>query len=139
MANAKKNMKKILNATAHEITHEQKMELAEIYGVDFILVSTRLAGMDNQIIDYLRSTPFQYKYDDTYQDVASFFKKYDAVILPCGSPALAWRIAQEFYFTTENRTQILFAYSERVSQEVALPNGSVEKISTFAHKGFQIL
>jgi hypothetical protein len=60
-------------------------------------------------------------------------KKYDTVVLPIGSPGLQYMFAQ---ITYKGCFRVLFAHSERESQDASQPDGSVKKISVFTHKFF---
>ena len=55
---------------------------------------------------------------------------FDYAIMPVGSPALMWLLTYEIV------TPVLFAHSERISQDVVQDDGSVKKISTFKHVEF---
>ena len=132
-------MKKVLNATAHVLSAQHIDELRERFGDDCIITALDDSAMPLKCIAEMRSSSFQDGDNNTFMDIVAHLLDYDYAVLPCGSPALAWQIAQHCVFANSNRTKFLFAYSERVSEEMTLPDGSVEKKSTFAHKGFQIL
>lgn len=131
---------KILVCIQHTLTDEQKLELNFIYNKEY--------GMDIRLIFLSESNPSLFammanspnNYDDLESLAGAFVKyalDYQAVILPLGSPALMFMIAQRIgALDPVGQTGFLFSHSERVSIDTPSPDGSVSKSSVFNHHHF---
>ena len=115
----------LLNVSNHVLTEEQIKDLKENWDVDNIVELP--ADLKKE---WSNLTPESYKSvcDEilkfAYRDI-----KTAAFIHAAGFPAAVNYLCKEY-------PGCIYAYSERISEDVPQPDGTVKKVSTFNHKGF---
>lgn len=120
-------MKKIaIWASAHEITEEQRKELLLTFS-DVVNLSS--------IDELLQSEMSRMNKESSVSSIAEALSgiafTYNAMIIqPAGNPRLQYALGVE-------HVPVLYAFSERVSEDITQPDGSVRKVSVFKHIYFQ--
>lgn len=115
---------KMLNVSNHKFTPEQVDDLKRNWEV------TEIIELPNELkTKWGNLTPTDYK--DVCKEVISEAYKLDEVpyMHIAGFPAAVCEIVKEYPLC-------LYAYSERLSQDIPQEDGTVKKISVFNHKGF---
>jgi hypothetical protein len=143
-------MNKILWASMHAPTIEQVKEIKDLFKdiwgsvpkIDkLVRVNPELFGKMSDM--KASDDPFKLS-----QEFLNFCKKegYEWVYQPAGSPVFQGYLGY-FLAPTKPRhgdnpydmIRIFYAFSERVSQDIQEPDGSIKKVSTFKHIKFQQL
>lgn len=128
-------MKKILWCPQHQITEDQRAELGPVIIED-------LQTVDPKLFKSLSNTTLDSNLVDLADQLYKICQKYNVVVLPIGSPAFMFAFASQeaggepMMHPYHRRFQILFAYSERVSEDVPQSDGTVKKIAIFKHIKF---
>ena len=125
----------ILNTLAHPLSVKQTEQLMNMWG-DYAMTNLH-DDHDLAPEEYyqIRQTPILQSDDRTAFVFAKVIVEYDVALLPAGSPALMWMVAQ---LMTNTGTHIGFSYSKRISEE-RIENGKTVKTSTFDHICWQWL
>lgn len=125
----------IINLTQHKSTEDQR-----IAGVVDVLDVTELLTFS--------SLPTYYEMEERALKIAKTVWKYHCTscradmvapedqkctVMVGGAP---WFMSTLEMALTQYDIQYVYAYSERVSEEVTQPDGSVRKVNVFKHKGF---
>lgn len=119
-------MKKILNLSNHVLTQEQ---IAELNGYGYEIVE--LSAEDKQ--RWANLNPDNYE-DVVYRVMEDSDTRYDvdAYHIAGFPPAVVNAVC----LACTLNMPALYAYSERVSEEVHQPDGTVKKVNVFKHLGF---
>ena len=120
-------MRNLLWCSPHTPTSEQLESLNEMGIIIF------LKDIKPGLISRLMNTPSDRNncriLADAISDVA---EQYDAKIIQLGGSPLFLVMASPII----GSGRMVFADSERISEDIPQPDGSVKKISTFRHKGW---
>jgi hypothetical protein len=120
-------MKNLLWCSAHTPTSEQLDSLNEMGNIIF------LKDIAPDIMNQLSNTPPSRSgcriLADTISNVA---EELDAKIVQLGGSPLFLVMASPII----GSGRMIFADSDRISEDIPQPDGSVKKISTFKHKGW---
>ena len=121
----------IIWAAAHEPTEQQLKELKEMGKVYYLkdiekalhytICNIRFNTRINVLVEVLLD--------------ACSLNTNTSLVQPAGSPAFQFALGRAVSLRVKP-PQILYAYSERVSNDVPQPNGSIIKTSVFNHKGW---
>jgi len=119
-------MKKILNMSNHTLTGEQ---IAELSSMGYEVVE--LTAEDKQIWGSLNPDNYE---DVIYRIMEDSDTRYDvdAYHIAGFPPAVVNAVC----LASTLDMPAYYAYSERVSEEVHQPDGTVKKINVFKHLGF---
>ena len=122
-------------AAAHTILPEQRAELEQ---TGEVVLLSELAEMTHRDLCNLTQ-------ESDLRGLAialiAMCNRHNAILVqPAGSPAFQNVLGQVNQFALEHnnaRVPICYANSERVSEDIPQPDGSVKKVSVFRHLGFQ--
>lgn len=119
-------MKRILNMSNHTLTGEQ---VAELSGMGYEIVE--LTAEDKTLWGKLN--PSNYK-EFTYRTMEDSDTRYDvdAYHIAGFPPAVVNAVC----LACTLDMPAFYAYSERVSEEIHQPDGTVKKVNVFKHLGF---
>jgi len=122
---------KVLWCPQHDMNIAQELELTSNLEIN---VDIRfLNEVDNSLYKELCNCPADRKILRLLaKELADHCLDFSKVIMPIGSPAFQY----EFGKTVNSDTKIIFAHSERVSEEIKQADGSIKKISVFEHIKF---
>jgi len=79
--------------------------------------------------------------DDLYSVAKALLHQFDhdtVLLQPAGSPAFQFNLGK--VYARGNATElpiVMYAMSERVSEDIPQPDGSIKKVSIFKHLGWQ--
>lgn len=132
--------KKCIWATSHNITIEQTKELEKL-GYNIVFLSDSDIGLLNKMSTL--------KIDDDLVSIANCLlllaleNKAD-IIQPSGSPKFQFILGgisanmyrDRFHDRSFTPVKVLYSHSDRVSEDIPQPDGTVKKISTFKHVMF---
>ena len=124
----------VLWASAHALSAEQRTELEGQYFKVLTLEEIRLDLFGK--LTKLTTTSAYFVLATTLANIASD-QGYD-VAQPAGN-GLFHTILGVVWTKRDVQQDILFASSERCSEDIAQPDGSVKKVSVFKHLGFNSL
>ena len=129
----------VLNTIQHMLTNIQSDQLTRMdYNWDEIV---SLKDLDSNLFDALGNSPAD---ERTLISLAERLlkviepEKYEAVILPLGSPAFMFTFAK-LVGRRDFTTKFLFAHTERKSVDEPQPDGSVKKVAVFQHVKWLVL
>jgi hypothetical protein len=117
-------MKKAIWASAHKPTDEQLSSLQE----EGFHVSL-LKDVNPELFGALTNL----KADSNRSQLAFRLLRLecDAIVQPAGDPAFHLQLGEK-----EKRVRIIFSFTNRVSEDITQPDGSVKKVSIFKHEGW---
>ena len=121
--------KKFIWASAHQPTKEQ-LNYLNLKG-DIIYLKDIAPNIFNELTNL--------KLDSDLEGLASSLvtiAKKHTLVQPAGSPAFQAVLGMYRASHIYGDFGLWYAYSERVSQDMPQPDGSVKKISIFQHKGW---
>lgn len=124
-------MKNILWTPQHVPTTEQLKELDGPV--------TLLSVINTPLFTKLSNSPSDIKeLEDLSYQLLGMFNNFDAIVLPLGSPAFMAILMKGIGIvqTLGDQYKLLFAHTERVSDDVVQPDGSIKKTSIFKHVKF---
>ena len=128
-------MNKFIWCSAHTPSAEQIEELNSSWGMKGDLVMLKDIYPSTQ--EFLNNCSSNY--EDLLQyakDLHEIARSEDAVLVqPGGSPAFQY-VLGKVRMTSLHMSSVLYAHSERVSQDIPQEDGSVKKVSTFRHVKF---
>ena len=110
----------------------QKLEL-EVLGFKVVL----LADIRPAMQEYLCNLQLEDDREALAQDLVQVAMQIGTVgspatlIQPAGDPAFQYQLGK-----VDTNTQVWYAYSKRISEDIPQSDGSVKKISTFVHAGW---
>lgn len=123
-------VKIIYNCMQHDLTSDQISDLNLLYDNAEILnlKDTHIWGKIKESADNVYGLQEQVK-----EFIMSFPVEKDiiALILPVGSPAFMFLLAWQLQ---TSQVDILFAHSDKMSEDISQPDGSIKKISVFKFK-----
>ena len=128
-------MTKILNTLAHELQPEQIEEIQKEFGQYQITDLRDHGGITKHQYHMIRQTPPVDEDDEIPYVFANLIAEYDVALLPAGSPALMWQLAQEL---ADSDIIVGFAHTERITTEKK-EHGRTVKTTTFQHRCWQWL
>lgn len=119
---------KLLCTINHNLTDKQKSELNNMgYEIQY------LHDVKPEIAEQLRNCPAD---ENALIALSWIFVDicfdFDAVLLPVGSPAFMHLVSQNL----DRSIVALFAHTERISEDIPQPDGSIKKIAKFEHVRF---
>ena len=121
-------MKSFLWCSVHQPTTEQLAELSAQGDVQF------LKELNPQLQSSLNATPPDImELSKLAIELTEYGFKGYTLVQPGGSPAFLYMFGRA---NTETNFPVLFAHSERVSEDVPQEDGSVRKVSVFRHVCF---
>ena len=128
-------MNKFIWCSAHTPSAEQVEELNSSWGMEGDLVM--LKDIYPNIQAFLDNCSDSYEdMLETAKDLHDIAMKDNAVLVqPGGSPAFQY-VLGKVRMTSLRMSTVLYAHSERVSQDLLMEDGSVKKISSFRHVKF---
>ena len=131
---------KILVCLQHTLSDEQKKELTGLFNMTEISL---LSDVNPDLFNRLANSP-----DDAKEmgvlasEFADELADWDGVLLPIGSPAVMFRMAVKIGQYISDPAKVfpyfIFAHTDRVSEDIVQPDGSIKKVSVFKHKHFSI-
>ncbi len=130
---------KVLICINHELTDIQKQELVEVFKCDqnFHYLKNENQKLFNNLSNCSENTGWL---KNKAKELVDYIIKnsFDYVVLPIGSPAFLWCLAQYVEKTMKNVSEIkfLFAHTKRVAFDTVDENGKVKKVSFFEHVCF---
>jgi hypothetical protein len=133
-------MFRLVWCSAHTPTDEQKKSLLSSGSLLY------LSDIDVRLLDRLSNSPDNRRELETLViQLTSLLSRlsYDddgvytptVAIQPAGSPAFQMMFGA-YLQSIDRLDQVLYAHSERVSEDIVQPDGSVKKISVFKHLGW---
>lgn len=125
-----KKKKKFLWASVHDMTSDQTKELLELGSVVY------LKDIDRKLYDEMCNLKFTSVLCDIAYDLGLYMDDGYIVVQPAGSPALQAWIGNVLEGKISGDNDVWYSFSDRVSEDVTLPDGSVKKVSMFRHKGW---
>ena len=124
----------------HKMDNEQISELINNYDLTLSDI-VHISDVNSELYLRMANSPQNSVELDTLAcDVFNYIRRgeYTHIIFPLGSPALMYRIA--FLFGTVERAglapRVLFSMTDRISEDIKQPDGTVKKVSIFKHKGY---
>ncbi len=121
-------MEKILNCLQHTLTSDQ---LASLAGLEIV----SLKEFNPVLFEKVANTPGTV---EELEPLATEFTKeitmFENVVLPIGSPAFQMLVGKAVAQVVT--TKFWFAHSERSSEDLPMPDGTVKKIQIFKHIGW---
>ena len=131
-------MKKFIWCSVHTPSAEQIAELQSAWGMEGELVY--LKDIYPSLQEFLNNCT------DSYYDLIQHAKdlhevarsEYAILVQPGGSQAFQY-VLGKIAMTNLHKNAVLYAFSERVSEDIPQEDGSVKKVSYFKHKCFQIV
>jgi len=129
-----------VNLTAHSLTNEQKKAATNDFKItDFIEYREVLPELYNEMANSpADSEELEKLAVKVINSMSEMVAQTQSIYfhLPIGSPAFNYVFAGLMGKLAQFKGKILFSHSERVSKEVALPDGSVKKENVFLFKKF---
>jgi len=120
-------MNNFLWCSPHTPTEEQYKSLNDQHPL------LLLKDIDPELAEKIANTPRDRRDCQRLADeISATAEQYDAIIVQLGGSPLFLVMAAGIIGTG----RMLFAESERVSEDIPQPDGSVKKISIFKHKGW---
>jgi len=130
-------MSVILNTMQHDLSHIQIEQLGKMFGMRQSIVHLRV--MDPDLYAGLSNCAPDERILIMLADrLAKIIKMdgYEIVILPIGSPAFMFTLAQKIAGFS---CKFIFAHSERVSEDQKQDDGTIKKVSIFKHIKWLVL
>lgn len=128
-------MKKFIWCSAHTPSAEQVAELVSVWGMKGLLVMLKDIYPSTQA--FLNNC--SNNYEELLQhamDLHEVARSENATLVQIGgSPAFQY-VMGKVSMTNMHKNVVLYAFSERVSEDIPQEDGSVKKVSVFKHKGF---
>lgn len=127
-------MTKFIWCSAHTPSAEQVAELVSVWGMSQLVM---LKDIYPSTQDFLNNCPNDYNELLLHaMDMHEIARSENAMLVQVGgSPAFQY-IMGKVSMTGAHRSSLLYAYSERISEDIPQEDGSVKKVSVFKHKGF---
>mgnify|MGYP000054464484 CR=1 FL=1 len=114
---------KLLNVSNHKFTPEQVEDLKKNWEIlEIVELPTDLKNSWGNL------NPENYK--SVCDSIIELAEKEDHPYLHLAG------FAPAINYIAQNYPICIYAYSERISEDIPQPDGSVKKVSTFNHKGF---
>ena len=136
------NKKKLfIWCSPHQMTAEQEQSLKEQGTV------LKLKDLDPDIYTRMLNIKYDTNLDQLARDILSLARKHKAILIqPAGNPQFQFALGKQIGIIEGTSIyeevdedwfiSIWYAYSERVSKEETLPDGSVKKVNIFKFKGW---
>lgn len=132
-----------INLTQHKLTGEQRKKIFEMWDVKKIM---ELDDLTRELpIEKLKNSPSdEYELENVASEVISFLRELEeregklVIHLPIGSPSFMFCLSREImdaWFTGCDWI-IVFSHTDRMSEEITQPDGSIKKITKFKFKKF---
>jgi len=133
-------MKKIAiwSTRVHQIQEVQKLDLIKNYKVDEIVNISDLNLPFQNLIDNspVGKENLKNLVNDFINYILNLYKNdFIYIVQPAGSPAFQFVLGS--VANNYKNVEILYAHSERVSEDVVQPDGTIKKISSFKHVCFE--
>jgi hypothetical protein len=128
-------MRKFIWCSIHTPSVEQVAELYSVWGMEGSLIA--LKDIYPNVQAFLDNCSDSYEdMLETAKDLHDIAMKDNAVLVqPGGSPAFQY-VLGKVRMTALRMSTVLYAHSERVSEDIPQEDGSVKKVSVFRHAKF---
>lgn len=132
---------KFLWAAAHTITDEQAEELNNYEDVFHKSTGiTMLQDINPELLNKMINTNISTDLSAIAVELLSFCKMAGYVLVqPMGSPKFQFKlgvrntVGYEFANDLSFNVKVMYAFSERISEDIPQKDGSIKKVSTFKH------